>query len=79
MDALSWLARTGEFVADALAQQMIKLYRETEVPLRDMETRRRYKHQSTDSTSVINVCTIIQDTLNMRNLSYQELSAMNVE
>lgn len=47
--------------------------------MRDMETRRRYKHQSTDSNAVINVCTVIQDILQMRNMSYQELSAMNVE
>jgi hypothetical protein len=44
MDALAWLSRTNEFVSESLAVKMIQTFRETEVPLRDMEMRRRYKH-----------------------------------
>lgn len=42
---------------------MIQTFRETEVPLRDMEMRRRYKHQLTESSAIIKVCQVISDTL----------------
>lgn len=56
MDAMGWLARTNEFVPEPLAQKMLQTFRETEVPLRDMETRRKYKHQHHDSSAVLTVC-----------------------
>jgi len=56
MDALGWLSRHCEFVSESLALKMIQTFRETEVPLRDMETRRRYKHQVTESNAILIVC-----------------------
>lgn len=44
-----------------------------------METRRKYKHQTTDSNAVLIVCQVIQDTLNTRNMTNTELAALNVE
>jgi len=63
MDALAWLSRTSEFVSESLPSKMIQTFRETEVPLRDMEMRRRYKHQLTESSAIIKVCQVISDTL----------------
>ena len=63
MDALAWLSRTSEFVSESLAVKMIQTFRETEVPLRDMEMRRRYKHQLTESNAITKVCQVITDTL----------------
>jgi len=46
---------------------MIQTFRETEVPLRDMEMRRRYKHQLTESNAITRVCEVIADSLSSKD------------
>lgn len=55
---------------------MLQTFRETEVPLRDMETRRKYKHQLHDSSAIITVCQVLRDTLNMKDSAAQDVQAM---
>ena len=53
------------------------MYRETEVPLRNMEMRRRYKHQITDSNAVLTVVQVINDCINFRENLPEEILMMN--
>lgn len=76
MDALAWLARHSEFVSEGLALKMVQVFRETEVPLRDMETRRRYKHQVTESNAIISVCQQVRDTLAGRETLPQDVASL---
>jgi len=71
MDALGWLARSAELVAEELCQKMLTAYRDSEMPLTDVEARLRYNHQVTDSTAMITAAQVISDTLGKRaSLAY---------
>ena len=56
MDALTWLTRASNFLTDSLADELIDTYRETEVPLKDLDIRDRYINQLTDSQAGLQVC-----------------------
>ena len=56
---------------------MLQKYRETEVPLRNMEMRRRYKHQLTDSNAVVIVCQVLKDCVHFRDNLPEDVVHMN--
>ena len=63
MEALVWLARSGNFVSDKLAKEMVDAYRETEVPDQDLEVRRRYMYQVTESSAAITVTRMLKNAM----------------
>jgi len=42
MDALTWLARTSNFVSEKLAKEMIQAFGDTENPTENIDQRRRF-------------------------------------
>lgn len=49
MDILAWLSRSSSFLTESLAKELLDAFRETEVPYKDVELRRKFLNQITDS------------------------------
>ena len=66
MDILAWLSRSSRFLTESLAQELLEAFRETEVPYKDAELRKRFLNQVTDSQASLSVANSLQDTMRPR-------------
>lgn len=55
MEALTWLARSSNFVSEKLAKGMLEAFRSSEAPDDDIDVRRRFMSQVTESSAAVTV------------------------
>ena len=55
MDVLAWLSRSSSFLTESLAKELLEAFRDTEVPYNNIELRRKYLNQFTDSQAGLTV------------------------
>ena len=71
MEILAWLSRTSNFLTESLAKELLDAFRDTEVPYNDVDQRRRYLNQVTDSLAGLSISNALMDT--MRPRAYYDL------
>ena len=49
MDILTWLSRSSSFLTESLAKELLDAFRDTELPYKDVEMRRSFLNQVTES------------------------------
>jgi len=63
MEALAWLSRSSVFVSPALSAELIRTFRDTEMPLFSKDARKRYTVQITESLAVLTACHVVKNAV----------------
>ena len=63
MNALAWVIRCQQFITEIQKGDIISAYRNSEVPIQDIEKTRAHHSLSTNSLAILTVCDTIKNAL----------------